>query len=140
MDHKSGQPKTPFKSELELKDLGSEVKSYVYQTILDFEPYTTPETVVSVTAKDPLKLISKLEANGIDYDRTELKKMHRISISLTEDGAKIEEEALHEDIFTAIRQAKDKLLVILAEMQDQAITNQDRTAQINTALSNGTIH
>lgn len=52
--------------------------------------------------------------------------MHRISISLTEDGAKIEEEALHEDIFTAIRQAKDKLLVILAEMQDQAITNQDR--------------
>jgi hypothetical protein len=140
MDHSSGQPKTPFKSELELKNLGSEVKSYVYQTIMEFEPFTTPETIVSVTAKDPLKLISQLEANGIDYDRTELKKMNRICISLTEDGAKIEEEALHEDIFTAIRQAKDKLVVILSEMQDQAITNQDRTAQINTALSNGTVH
>ena len=140
MDHSSGQPKTPFKSELELKNLGSEVKSYVYQTILEFEPFTTPETIVSVTAKDPLKLISQLEANGIDYDRTELKKMNRICISLSEDGAKIEEEALHEDIFTAIRQAKDKLVVILSEMQDQAITNQDRTAQINTALSNGTVH
>jgi hypothetical protein len=140
MDHSSGQPKTPFKSELELKNLGSEVKSYVYQTIMEFEPFTTPETIVSVTAKDPLKLISQLEANGIDYDRTELKKMNRICISLSEDGAKIEEEALHEDIFTAIRQAKDKLVVILSEMQDQAITNQDRTAQINTALSNGTVH
>ena len=140
MDQSNGQPKTPFKSELELKNFGSEVKSYVYQTIMEFEPFTTPETIVSVTAKDPLKLISKLEANGVDYDRTELKKMNRICISLTEDGAKIEEEALHEDIFTAIRQAKDKLVVILSEMQDQAITNQDRTAQINTALSNGTIH
>jgi hypothetical protein len=30
--------------------------------------------------------------------------------------------------------------LILSEMQDQAITNQDRTAQINTVLSNGTIH
>ena len=72
--------------------------------------------------------------------RSERKRRRGRTISLTEDGAKIEEEALHEDIFTAIRQAKDKLLVILAEMQDQAITNQDRTAQINTALSNGTIH
>jgi ribosome-associated translation inhibitor RaiA len=140
MDHSNGQPKTPFISELEMKNVGPEVKSYVYQTIMEFEPFTTPETTVAVVAKDPLKLISQLEANGVDYDRTQLKKMHRICISLTEDGAKIEEEAMHEDIFAAIRQAKDKLLLILSEMQDQAITNQDRTAQINTVLSNGTIH
>ncbi len=132
---------TPFKSSFDLSNVSSEVKSYIYQTILEFEHFTTPETVVAVVAKDPLKLVSQLDAAGEDYDRKELKKMHRISISLVEDGTKIEEEGLALDIYDAIKMAKDKLITILTEMQDSAISNQDRTMQINTILEHsGTIH
>ncbi|PIS11607.1 MAG: hypothetical protein COT73_03040 [Bdellovibrio sp. CG10_big_fil_rev_8_21_14_0_10_47_8] len=131
---------TPFKSQLNLEDVDPEVKSFIYQTIMEFEPFTTPDTVVAVIAKDPLKLITQLEADGVNYDRTELRKMYRISISLSEDGARIEEEGLHESIFEAIKIAKDKLVKVLSEMQDSAISSQDRTVQINSALQNGTVH
>lgn len=132
---------TPFKSSFDLSNVSPEVKSFIYQTILEFEPYTTPETVVAVVAKDPLKLISQLEADGQDYDRTELRQMYRISISLMEDGAKIEEEGLAEDIFEAIKMAKEKLIKVLSEIQDSVVSNQDRTQQINSILQHsGTIH
>ena len=132
--------KTPLQSNLDLDNISPEVKSYIYQAISEFEPFTTPETLIAVIAKDPLKLITQLEADSVDYDRTELKKMYRISISLSEDGAKLEEEGLHEDIYKAIKIAKDKLLKVLSEMQDSAISTQDRAMQINEALSNGTVH
>jgi hypothetical protein len=132
---------TPFKSSFDLSNVSPEVKSYIYQTILEFEPFTTPETVVAVVAKDPLKLISQLEADEQDCDRTELKKMYRISISLVEEGTKIEEEGLAEDIYDAIKIAKDKLIAVLGEIQDSVISSQDRTVQINTILQHsGTIH
>lgn len=135
-----GLMKTPLKDRVDLDNVSPEVKSYIYQVISEFEPFTTSETQIAVIAKDPLKLITQLEANGVDYDRTELKKMYRISITLSEDGAKVEEEGLHEDIFAAIRLAKDNMLKTLAEIQDSVVSNQDRTMQINEALSNGTVH
>lgn len=132
--------KTPFKPNVNLENLGPEVKSYIYQTLQEFEPYCSPQTIVSVIAKDPLKLISRYEADGIEYDHTKLKKMWRISISLAEEGSKIQEEGVHEDIYGAIRIAKEKLLKNLAEIQDAVISNQDRTAQINMALGDSNIH
>lgn len=131
---------TPFKTQSHIDDVDPEVKSYICQVLMDLEPFTTPETLITVTAKDPLKLISKFEADGVEYERSSLKKMHRISICLEEEGAKIEEEGLHEDIYGAIRGAKDKLVKTLGEIQDNMISNQDRHAQINTALKNGSIH
>ncbi len=132
---------TPFKSNFELGQVSPEVKSYIYQTILEFEHFTTAETVVAVVAKDPLKLIAQTNSLGQDLEETELKKMHRISISLVEDGTKIEEEGLAEDIYDAIKMAKDKLIHVLSEIQDSAISTQDRVVQINTILEHsGTIH
>jgi ribosome-associated translation inhibitor RaiA len=66
--------------------------------------------------------------------------MHRIAITLKEDGSEISEEGLSEDIFEAIRDAKDKLLKTLSEIQNDVITNQDRTIQIKSALAGGTVH
>lgn len=131
---------TPFKTDSQIDDVDPEVKSYICQVLMDFGPFTTPETLITVMAKDPLKLISKYEADGVEYERSSLKKMNRISIKLEEEGAKIEEEALHEDIYTAIRMAKDKLVKTLEEIQDNVISNQDRHAQINTALKSGGVH
>ena len=130
----------PSGSKVEVDDVSPEVKSYIYQTLMEFEPYTTPSTIVSVIARDPLKLITQFEADGVEYDQTKLKKMFRISISLKEDGNKIEDEAVHEDLYTAIRMAKDKLLKTLIEIHDSVVSNQDRTAEINGILQNGNVH
>lgn len=132
--------KTPSKPTIQLENVGPEIKSYIYQVLMEFEPFTTPTTTVAVTAKDPLKLIKSMEANGVDYDRTELKSMYRISIALIEDGTKIEEEGLHEDIYQAIKMAKDNLVKVLIEIQDSVVTAQDRTMQINSVRQTGEVH
>lgn len=131
---------TPLNSQLDIQNIDPEVKSFIYQVISEFEPYCTPTTQVAVVSKDPLKLISHFEATGDEYDRTDLRKMYRISITLSEEGTKLEEEGLDENIFEAIRIAKDKLLKVLMEIQDHVISNQDRAMQINTARENGSVH
>ncbi len=108
---------------LDLNRISPEVKSYIYQTIQEFEAFSTPETMVAVVARDSKK------------------GQHRIAITLMEGDGKLEQEGEHEDLFTAIRIAKDNLLKVLQEIQDKIVSNQDRTEQINTILgSNNTIH
>lgn len=126
--------------EIALSNVDPEVKSYIYQSIVEFEPFITKQTVISVLARDPLRLVYQLEADGVSYDRKELKKMNRISISLTEDGNKLEEEGVHLDIFEAIKIAKNRLLKTLTEIQDSVVSNQDRAIQINTVRQNGSVH
>ena len=87
-----------------------EVKSYIYQMISEFEPYVTPQTVVSVIAKDPSKLALQYEADGKEFDEEDLKSLYRISITLKEGDAKIAAEGVDKDIYTAIRIAKDLLM------------------------------
>jgi ribosome-associated translation inhibitor RaiA len=129
-----------LKTRVDLQNVSPELKSYIYQTILEFEPFSTPQTVVAVVAKDPLKLYSRLEENGESPDKTVLRNMFRISIALVEDGTKIEEEALNEDVYTAIKMAKDKLIKKLCEIQDQIISNQERKIQIDTAVGGSHVH
>ncbi|MFN8847694.1 MAG: hypothetical protein ACK5W9_12660 [Bdellovibrionales bacterium] len=121
-------------------DDNPEIRSFVYQQILEFEPYVTPQTVVAVIARDPMKLAQKMEAAGENVDRHEFSQMYRIAIILKEDGTKIQEEALHRDIYSAIRIAKEKLITKLQEIQDRIISPSDRVQQINSALTTGKIH
>lgn len=131
---------TPFKPQIELKDLSPEVTSYIYQIILEFQPFTTENTTVAVVAKNPLQLLSSDDSEEVLYDKKKLAKMYRIAISLTEDGTEVSEEAIHDDIFEAIRLAKDKLVKTLTQIQDDVITNQDRSMQIKSALAGGLVH
>lgn len=117
-----------------------EVKAYIYQQISEFEPFVTPETVVAVISRDPRKLAIQLETEGKDIDPSKLRKMHRMAIVLREGETHIQAEGLSEDIFEAIRIAKDKLLKRLAEIQDTVISQQDRQEQINFALQNPQLH
>lgn len=117
-----------------------EVKSYIYQQIMDFEPYVTPQTVVAVIAKDPRKLALQYEAEGKDFDMKELRKMYRIAISLTEGDTKIEAEAVDSDIFEAIKLAKENLLAKLIAIHDSVVSQQDRLIEINHFLQNPILH
>lgn len=125
---------------IEMLETDPEVKSYIYQQLAEFEPYVTPETVVAVIARDPRKLAVQLETEGKEISPKKLRGMFRIAIVLSEGEAKMQEEGLHENVFEAIRMAKQSLLTKLAEIQDSVISNGDRAAQINDAMSNNQLH
>lgn len=117
-----------------------EVKAFIYQIITEFEPYVTPETLVMVLAKNPLHVFEEVQENNPELTKSELKKWHRISISLKEGESKIEAEAVSGDIYNAITLAKNKLLKHLAELHDNVISQQERTAELNHAKLNNKIH
>lgn len=125
---------------IRLLESDPEVKSFIYQQIVDFEPYVTPETVVAVVARDPRKMKIQLETEGRDVDPRKLSKMHRIAIVLTEGDTSIQEEGFHENLYDAIRMAKTSLLSKLSEIQDSVVSNSERMDQINQALANTQLH
>jgi ribosome-associated translation inhibitor RaiA len=123
-----------------LHDANPELTAFIYQQLSEFEAFLTPTTTVAVVAKNPLKLIPKLEEEGIEFNKKDLKKMHRISIVLSENGTKLEAEGLAESVYEAIIEAKKKLLTNLIEIQDKVISNQDRVIQIQTFRDGGNVH
>lgn len=131
--------KPEAQSQLDLADVNPEVLSYVYQSLMEFQPYTTDTTEMAVIAKNPLKLLKTTDADSLP-PRNELKKMFRISISLADQGTKIEAEGLDHDIFVAIRIAKDKLLRELETIHDSVVSNSERNQQIQSAMGGHSVH
>lgn len=125
---------------IQLIEENPEVKSFIYQQIAEFDGYVTPETTVTVVARNPKKLALQYEAEGKEFNRRDLSKLYRIAIVLTEGDAKVEAEGVHEDIFLAIKLAKDNLMLKLMEIQDSVISHQDRLVEINHYLQNQNIH
>ncbi len=125
---------------LEMLEADSDVKAYVNQQLAEFEPFVTEETVVSVVSRDPKKLALQIETDGIDLGTKKLKDMFRIAIILQEEDGKLEGEGFHEDIYQAIRIAKENLMAKLAEIHDSIVSPSDRIEQINLALSNHQLH
>ncbi len=125
---------------VEPDEFGPEVKAFIYQVITEFHPFSTPETLVSVISKNPMGLAKKLASEGTPIDAATLRKMHRIEISLKEADTKIKSEGLSENIFDAISSAKNQLIAMLTDIQDQIISAQDRQAQISSARQNQGVH
>ena len=80
-----------------------------------------------------------------DYDLEEeaaIAKNHsyRIAIVLKDGEASIEAEAFNDDVFEAIRQAKEKLLARLIEIQEEMENPQDRIKAIKEASDNTQVH
>jgi len=144
-----------FKSNIDLRNIDPEVRSYIYQMLVDFEPYTSPTTQLSVSAKDPLALLTENEPEADeeiemkyyldhpDHSRLtedDLKNQWRISIALVDEGTRIEEEGLDLDIFVALRKAKTKLLEHLNAIHDDVLSPAERVSQIQSALDKTQIH
>lgn len=125
---------------IQLIEQNPEVKSFIYQQISEFEPFVTPQTIVAVLARDPKKLAIQYETDGKEFTREGLKKLYRIAIVLNESGATVEAEGVHEDIFEAIKAAKDNLLRKLVEIQDSVVSQQDRIIEINHYLQHPVLH
>ncbi|MNJ92853.1 hypothetical protein D3C87_105270 [compost metagenome] len=125
---------------IEVIEQNPEVKSYIYQQISEFEPFVTPQTVVAVVARDPRKLALQYETDGVEFTKKELRKLFRIAIVLKEGDTSVEAEGVHQDIFQAIKLAKDNLLKKLIDIQDSVVSQQDRLMEINHFLQNPVLH
>lgn len=145
-----GRNKNFLKKTLDLIETDPEVKSYIYQQIHDFTPFVTPETMVMVVARDP-KGTYRTDVNLEDQDELasfeaseqeaiEGNYKFRIAIVLKEGDTKIEAEAFHNDIFEAIRLAKDNLVARLVEIRNEIESPQDRIRAIRDANDNTQIH
>jgi ribosome-associated translation inhibitor RaiA len=119
------------------ENMNNEIQSYIYQQIAEFEPFISPETLVLVIARDPNETETAAEQA---FETTDEKSIHRIAIVLKEDNASIEAEALHTNIFEAIRFAKENLLQKLIEIQNEVENPKERLNAIQQASSNEQIH
>lgn len=125
---------------IQLIEQNPDVKSFIYQQIAELDGFVTPQTIVAVVARDPRKLALQYETDGREFSPQDLKKLYRIAITLTEADAKMEAEGVHEDIYEAIKMAKDHLLKKLIEIQDSVISQQDRIIEINHYLQHPVLH
>lgn len=105
-----------------------EVKSFIYQQIVEFEPFLTPTSLVSVISKNNNSKKNKNKCND---------KIHNVLITIKENGVRLEEEGSSENIYEAIIEAKNKLYQKLVVIQDSIISEQDRMAQIRSARAGG---
>ena len=120
-----------------LIESNKEIKSFIHQQIHDFEPFITPETTILVIARDPY-----LKENETDEDIeiADPTPAHRIVIILKEDDSSIEAEAFHDDIFQAIKMAKENLVVQLLAIQNEVENSQERLNAIQKASGSNQVH
>lgn len=139
-----------LKNTVDLLESDPEIKSYIYQQILDFNPFVTPETLVMVIARDPKAMYPSELSNEEDLDLTDYKQpeqeasaveyKYRIAVILKDGDSAIEAEAFHDDVFEAIRLAKEKLVTRLVEIQEELENPSDRIKAIQEARDNTQIH
>lgn len=140
-----------LKTTLDLLESDPEVKSYIYQQVLDFNPFVTPETLIMVIARDPKAAYaverpedgSEEETTAHEQQEIELVEQnfkYRIAVVLKDGGTAIEAESFHNDIFEAIRTAKEKLVAQLIEIQEEIESPQDRMNAIKDASDNKQVH
>ncbi len=108
-----------------------EVKSFIYQQIVDFEPFLTAKSLISVISKKP---------EEVDRGKRKNQHHHQIQITIKEDGISLMEEGTSENIYEAILEAKNKLYQKLVTIQDSVVSERDRMAQIKFAQSGIMIH
>lgn len=133
-----------LKTTTDLIETSPEIKSFIYQQILDFDPFVTSETVILVLARDPHRIESESEGFGLTDDEKieaeQKRNLHRIAIILKEDDGSIEAEAFHENIYEAIKLAKEKLVAELVEIQNEIENPTERLKAIQQAGNASQIH
>lgn len=133
-----------LKTTTDLIETNPEIKSFIYQQILDFNPFITDNTTVFVIARDSSR--KNMESTDESFfaedvvDDENPSQLHRIAIILKDEDSSIEAEAFHENIYEAIKLAKEKLIAELIEIQNEVESPNDRLQAIQQASSNSQIH
>ncbi|MBC7421548.1 MAG: hypothetical protein H7328_12545 [Bdellovibrio sp.] len=138
------QKKNFLKNTLDLIESDTEVKSYIYQQMMDFNPFVTPETLVMVIARDPNGVYTSQNPDEASENEDQNAGVSdfkfRIAVILKDKDTSIEAEAYDNDIFAAIRLAKENLLSQLIEIQNELESSQDRLRAIQQASDHKPVH
>lgn len=142
-----------LKKTTDLLETDPEIKSFVYQQIQDFSLFVTPETLVMVIARNPNGNYKKLDQlKNIDTDLDEdpnideelsedlRSKKFRIAIILKDGEHSIESESFNDNIYEAIRTAKEMLVGQLVQIQNEIESPQDRIKAIQQASDIKILH
>lgn len=129
-----------LKTTTDLIETSLEIKSFIHQQIFDFSPFITPETLIVVIARDPQGHDADDEIETVTEIITPRALKHRIAIVLKEADSSIEAEARHDDIYEAIKIAKESLVSQLLEIQHEMESSQDRLVAIQNAKEKNTRH
>lgn len=108
-----------------------EFKAYIYQQLVDLQPYLEPESQISVLVQ-------------IEQDQDEVSETGTtIALTLVAsiEDYKIEAEGRSADMYEAFQCAKQGMLVELEEHYNASIDTNARNAEIQTLLAGGfTLH
>ena len=91
-------------------------------------------------ARDPNQTEPDSNYDWTDEEIESRKGLHRIAIILKEDEGSIEAEAYHEDIYEAIKLAKENLVSQLIEIQNEVENPNERLKAIQQAGSTNQVH
>lgn len=139
--HLHGETLSPLTDTLSLIETDPEVKSFIYQQINEFAPYTTEETNVVVLARDPEDAYANEDhLIASDFESSEDHYAYRIAIVLKEADATLEAEGFGHDIYDAITAAKEAMLGRLSEIAEEIESPQDRLNAIQQACENIQVH
>ena len=98
-------------------------KAYIYQQLMDFEPFLTPHTAL---------MIEHYRVRG---------KNHSVRIILIEGEVQLESEGKGLHVFDAVQTAKKHLILHLQKIQETVINSEERDSQIHHILFNsGILH
>lgn len=92
-----------------------ELKAYIYQNLVDLQPYLAPESQVAV-------LIGQDSGEDGDLPR------HALTLVATLGGYRLEAKGQDEDIYAAFMMAKRKML---SQLEDWHTTSSDSSARDN---------
>jgi hypothetical protein len=127
--------KKPLSRHDEVIDLehDPEVKSFIYQMINEFSGYVTPTTIAAVVSKDPSLSHDDDLGEHKKLNKKQLAAMLRIAVTLSDQGTQITEEGLAENVFDALKIAKDKMVKRLDLLHNEITSKHERFVQLEAA-------
>ncbi len=95
-----------------LQELPKELRAYINQQILEFEPFCLPDSGINVLIEKELR----------DNDKEEF----FVTIEITGDGVRVKSTGNSDDIFAATKAAKETLLDHLYSVQSEMFDEMDK--------------
>lgn len=98
-------------------EMDPELKAYIYQHLMDMQPYLLANAQVAV-------LVTRAEDD----------ESHLVTLVATLNEGRMEAEGQHEDIYEAFNKAKVTMIHQLAEIQNSMIDPAEREVEVRAAL------
>lgn len=119
---------TVVKSNGSSHEMDPELKAYIYQHLMDIQPYLLANAQVAV-------LVQRAEADDSHSEDEETDFLVTLVATLNE--GRMEAEGQHGDIYEAFNKAKETMIHQLAEIQNSMMDPAEREVEVRAAL-NGT--